>query len=502
MKKIFLFMFLGIFLLSVSLVFGLDEIQTVHTLNLQSGNGVCEYYQNLFAEGETESININGEALEITYLGNDRWSIGDYEGELKNNDFFISDPRPALKGVEFDFSFMTDFDPEGNLGITEQYYYPFDCQGQSPSTGLVVELKISDGWNLVPFGTNVKGCSYSSGDELCKDDVLVEYYYLPTGREYMTEEQIERELEKGNFREYFSEENEPTMRLASKWIYVKPGSGDKKLMMNVIGAYIPYRAQYLENRVFNLYDGWNFLTVQDFMVYDDNWDDNELSLNDIKGNCDISEAFIWWAEGQEWDEVPLDGPFTSDLLGKGFIVKVSGDCFLGDSSSSTSSPPTLPFSGSSLNSIPDFPESIGDYERQGGVPSLDMDCDDIGPNNDIPDSLSSYYGTQVCVETIRLEYLDDENDGVFIHLTRITEGLGFYREYLGLKDRETLDVEGHTVNRLENHELYWWAEGDYDIILTQEYTRIDREDGWSPNYRTANGNNAPTKYFLKEYPLA
>jgi|TARA_Y100000034_G_scaffold106206_1_gene134747 hypothetical protein len=315
------------------------EINPKQSSSLNSGNSVCEYYQNKFSSGESETITINGASLNIKYLGNGEWQLNDYQGEIQNHDFFTYNDNSNLKGVRFSFSMEQGSFSEGAFGLTEQDYYPWDCQGYSQSTGMVSEIKIKEGWNLVPFDISLRDCYYALNGELCKDDVLVSYVYIPTLNKYFTEEELEKEYETNSaLRNYFSEENEFTLQKSSKWIYVKPGAGNKKVIGN-FGAYIPYRNQYLDNGAFRLKQGWNFIFVDAFMVYDDSWQENPLSMDDIKGNCNVEKVYLWDFFDQQWTQI--NGEFDDDMVGYGVVTKVTEDCTLGYSGSTTT-PPTLP----------------------------------------------------------------------------------------------------------------------------------------------------------------
>ncbi len=339
-KKIFIFLLL---IISVSFAFlaaaVVSEINPQQSSSLNSGNGACEYYQNQFSAGEKETVTINGETVNIEYLGDKNWKVNDYEGKLQNHDFFTYNQNSKLKGIRFDFSYMADHQPGGNFGLTEQDYYPWDCQGYSKSTGMISEVKIKEGWNLVPSSISLRDCYYALNGELCKDDVLVSYIYIPPLNGYFTEEELEKEYESNpSLRNYFSEENEFILMKSSKWIYVKPGAGNKKVIGR-FGAYIPYRNRYLDNAAFRLSGGWNFLIVDAFMVYDDNWQENPLSMDDIAGSCDVENVYLWDFFSQQW--ASIDGEFDDDMVGYGIVVKVTSDCTLGYSGGITP-PPQLP----------------------------------------------------------------------------------------------------------------------------------------------------------------
>jgi len=338
MKRTIVFSCLAILALAIFVSAVAVEIKPIQSKSLSSGNNVCEYYHNEFSTGEKDIITVNGATLNVEYLGNKEWKVNDYQGTLVNHDFFVNNKNSKLKGVRFDFSFMDQYQPEGNLGLTEQDYYPWDCQGYSQSTGFVSTINIKEGWNLVPFDISLRDCSYALEGELCKEDILVSYLYIPSLNKYMTEQEIQKNQNDPAIRNYFSEENEFSLQKSSKWIYIKPGIGNKKVIGH-FGAYIPYRNQYLDQGTFKLKSGWNFLFVDAFMVYDDSWNENPLSLSDIKGDCTIQNVYRWDYFSQKW--TPLNEEFDDDMVGDGFVVKVANDCTL-KYNADISNPPTLP----------------------------------------------------------------------------------------------------------------------------------------------------------------
>jgi len=333
-----LLLLVGFTILVSAVVFEINP-QKSNTLN--SGNSVCEYYQNEFSNGEQETITINGASVNVEYLGDKNWKVNDYEGKLKNHDFFTYNQDSKLKGIRFDFSYMGDYQPDGNFGLTEQDYYPWDCQGYSQSTGMISEIKINEGWNMVPWDISLRDCYNALNGELCKDDVLISYYYIPPLNKYFTEEELEKEYESNSIlKEYFSEDNEFTLQKSSKWIYVKPGAGNKKVIGH-FGAHIPYRNQYLDNNAYRLRSGWNFLFIDAFMVYDDTWSENPMSFSDFSGSCNIENVYLWDFFEQDW--MKITGEIDDDIVGYGIIIKVTDDCSFGYSTiGDGTTPPQLP----------------------------------------------------------------------------------------------------------------------------------------------------------------
>lgn len=344
-KKIILSISLILLVLVGVAVFvsALNKINPQPSKSLNSGNGVCEYYHKKFSVGEKDSITINGATLNIEYLGNEKWKLNDYEGNLRNDAFFVHNQNPNLRGVRFDFSFMGQ--SEDNFGLKEVEYYPWDCQGWSESTGMISEIKIKEGWNLVRCDLILKDCYYALSGELCKDDVLVSYIYIPALNKYFREEELEEQYDTDPvIRDFF---DQYCGQQSSKWIYVKPGAGHKKLI-DSFGAYIPGRNLILDKREYpyRLKQGWNLVFVHAFMVYNDSWEEDPLSLEDMKGNCEFQSAYVWDAENQKWrttDNFLNDkNILKNEGVGTGFIVKVVNDCTLGYKVEEIPGPPILP----------------------------------------------------------------------------------------------------------------------------------------------------------------
>ena len=491
MKKILLLMLVGVLVGGfVSAV--VHEIETRETKTLTSNNGICEYYQKEFSLGEEDSISVNGETLNIEYFGNKIWELNDYNGELKNHDFFVNNEKENLKSVRLDFSFMSNQQSEGNFGLTEQDYYPWDCQGYSKSTGMISEVKIGKGWNLIPWTTSLRDCYYALEGELCKDDVLVSYYYVPLLNKYFTETELEKEYESNSeLQDYFDEENEFILMKSSKWIYVKPSGRGKQVIGN-FGAYIPYRNKYLDNNVYRLSEGWNFLFVDAFMIYSDDWKENPLSLDDMKGSCDIEKVYLWDYFDQEW--MKIDGELDDDMVGMGIVVKVSDDCALGWSGS-----------GSSGNGPPGFPDEGNDDpedENNDGEISINYPQEISGyslkSKNLDDDSYCDYLdGAEICAKSGRLQYSDDDSKkSIHVLPILVTKGKEDYLDYV---KKNSQMVSSGVYRRSEMWELFWDSE-NY-LFITQDYTYAELEDGSTKaSTNTADVNNPVVQYFLGEYP--
>jgi len=102
---------------------------------------------------------------------------------------------------------------------------------------------------------------------------------------------------------------------------------------------------------------------------------------------------------------------------------------------------------------------------------------------------------KVCVDTIRLEYKDNnQNRGVFIRSMKITEGRELYESFFNIRS-SPIQISSNSVFKLEDSEIGWWTANDR-LILTTEY----EFEGTSYSYGSASGANPITKWFLEEYP--
>ncbi|NCN99339.1 hypothetical protein COU62_02305 [Candidatus Pacearchaeota archaeon CG10_big_fil_rev_8_21_14_0_10_35_219] len=197
------------------------------------------------------------------------------------------------------------------------------------------KLTISEGWNLVPSRTSLEECYYSDERELCKDDVLAEYYYIHELSDYITQEELKNNPEK--YMKYIDDDENPAARFYSKWIYIDSGASDKWLTYK---SSVTKREQYLEESQINLFEGWNFLTFQPFMVWDDDLEDDRLSFNEMKGTCEIENLYFWQPVEKEWIAWDLNEKIDNDLIGAGFVIKVSESCHLGYEKEQPGPPPT------------------------------------------------------------------------------------------------------------------------------------------------------------------
>ena len=226
----------------------------------------------------------------------------------------------------------------------------FECQdvnGQKQvGDNLVLKLKktphypeynipIKKGWNLI----NIELGRWQECDTCMKPaEFKWGYWYSPFTNEYLLilangrdwdsindkEWAGVSESEKTKIRNFMSliqgnsqmaGEAELSVRTSPMWIY-SDKDGNFKIELDDSN----------EEFTKDLDSGWNFLTIMPSMI------DN--SLNDLKGNCEITGAYLWDNSQQQWGTIGNlleDNQILSKEagVGQGVIIKVANDCKMG-----------------------------------------------------------------------------------------------------------------------------------------------------------------------------
>lgn len=248
-----------------------------------------------------------------------------------------------------------------NLGV-HSYECPFGCSDgaclteEEKSDIRKWETTVSRGWNIVSPLFNLKDCNSVDKNILCKDDVLVKYWYIPELNKYTQLREDGYNFIKDGFNENEIMIIERSMRsnqvAPAIWIYVDKSADGKRLEFDF--SYSTNRD--LLSEIFEMEDGasllregWNFLSVIPEMVYNNLNQQDPLSLEDIKGNCNIVNAYGWNFKEQQWATILniIDSKelFTKEKdlrIGKGILVKVSKDCKFGISKEDMINPPIIP----------------------------------------------------------------------------------------------------------------------------------------------------------------
>ena len=161
---------------------------------------------------------------------------------------------------------------------------------------------------------------FESEETLTNSDIRAMYLYDSFNNEYLRYYPNREEERIGEYFERMEEVNFISSYFHSSiWVYSDIAQDIELQFLSNEGV----SSLDINEVIFNT--GWNFLSVTPQLL--------GKSLNDIKGNCDIEKAAFWGAEYQNWDVasgVDYDNEFSSESLWKGFVVKVSEDCNMGE----------------------------------------------------------------------------------------------------------------------------------------------------------------------------
>jgi len=182
-----------------------------------------------------------------------------------------------------------------------------------------VDIQFKEGWNLIGM--------YTLDDYLSElvENKSIEYVFLfdNLNKDYI---QLAPERESGKLGSILGPGTKPGYYLnAGAWVYVEEGynftpqSIDDPVSIDVL----------------QMGKGWNIFSITLDMI--------GKSLNDIKGECDITPAYLWDSENQEWvsmiDLMDDRNIFSNFGIGYGLILKVNEDCTL---STASTRPPAMP----------------------------------------------------------------------------------------------------------------------------------------------------------------
>jgi hypothetical protein len=281
-----------------------------------------------------------------------------------------------------------------NLVIDEVGSYPIDCLGYSfgshlsqnyvnTFSGYQIERA---GWHLVSSSFELPEWGDYDENILCKDDVVVDWYFNPFGKDYLGEESYLENIKSEEYAGYslnkhvsllnnFFGGQEGIWKFSNfssvhnilrgnnnifdylslvnyyfdnghfgndaKWLYVKDSA---------VGKYFIFKTQFPYNQVrpymniygLPLFSGWNFLSVSPSMIFDGDGNVEENTINDFIGDCSIRGIFMWDNPSNSWVNM-ANYTFVPEDIGKGFIINVNGDCRLGNFDNiEVPSPPELP----------------------------------------------------------------------------------------------------------------------------------------------------------------
>ena len=417
-----------IFLFNIGFAFSFGEVKLVDTTNKinTKPNGVCEYFkiERLKNVGDSISIYVDEDENVLTLKGFDKVSVHESRGYRENGEWKteltlkeaeypiydfngieikgeVKEGRNGEKNYEYsqrikdtlrekynlyDLSFSEDIydDRDSNSFLNGISYYEYfnikeDCAGyfkesNGRGVGGIIELKIEEGWNLLPAGTfddvdnnnhkkflnriflyDVLNNEFLSGkDSLEINEREIEEKYEDIFK--LEEEKFEREYDKiGRSRDMTFSNTKTLFDMGLDFIYKNNNKDLKLLFMKEIPfytdfplgpsfffystenekRYIRLSSHDLERDSEELYfigliKGWNFGYASPMLVYEVNNDYEEgiklnpLSINDISGDCSVKSSYFF--ENQNWKKISLDYKFKPEDIGKGMIVKTNNDC--------------------------------------------------------------------------------------------------------------------------------------------------------------------------------
>ena len=192
-----------------------------------------------------------------------------------------------------------------------------------------VELTLSKGWNLILVGP-LLGSDYNvikENSDIKKEDIKVIYYYFRNGDRYL-QMYPNREETDGYLRNAREKPEEAIYFMQSPvWIY-----SNKAGVLRYTKTDLPA----LNNIVLN--KGWNFITITPEM--------EGISLNELKGSCNIKKAYLWDTLNQQWGTILnlLDDKnilAKEGEIGNGLVIEVLEDCQFGGNENLIN-PPAIP----------------------------------------------------------------------------------------------------------------------------------------------------------------
>lgn len=181
------------------------------------------------------------------------------------------------------------------------------------------EFTLQKGWNLV------SGKILFNIEENLLDR-YTSYYYSPNENKY--------QLYKGEF----STEHQDYMNnyinkdeMFSFWVF----NDDNEERVYEVSEY-NFNSKELD--FVKLKKGWNFISVLNY----EGLNILDLSPKDIQGSCNIDRGYLFDTVNNKWNILNSEsGNFKIQMLGKGWVVKVSEDCNLG-LESNFGVPPQIP----------------------------------------------------------------------------------------------------------------------------------------------------------------
>jgi hypothetical protein len=178
--------------------------------------------------------------------------------------------------------------------------------------GYDIEIYVEEGWNLV-HAILPQYDIISFDGEIQISDIKTVFYYSPIKNKYI-------EFYPSFSQSELSErENNDGLLMNSFWIYTTKAGYLKYITPS------GYPEQPEDGFYQEVFRGWNFVSIIPEMI--------GKTLEDIKGNCDIENAYQWVLKEKRWGKIPKENVFLEHKSpsGIGMIIKVTNDCTLGTS---------------------------------------------------------------------------------------------------------------------------------------------------------------------------
>jgi len=180
------------------------------------------------------------------------------------------------------------------------------------------EVYLSEGWNLISGTIPEDGILPDSDVKL--SNIKAVWYYSPLQKKYL---QVHPNT---NFNWDAIQQDDDDFVLTNAMFVYSDKAG--------LFKYSTLEDYPSDGR--QLYSGWNLVSMTPDMIEDS--ENPDLTFEEIKGNCEVEKAYYFF----DGDWVLFDMPeMDSTLLGKGMAIKVSQNCKLEKTGSSTT-PPSLP----------------------------------------------------------------------------------------------------------------------------------------------------------------
>ena len=177
--------------------------------------------------------------------------------------------------------------------------YGFTSHNFADNEAIEREVTLEKGWNLVHgFGNP----AWIVGSDVKSKDIKAIYFLNPVNKQYV--------------RMYPSPIRKEVDNLTSVTEMVS-------LVYSKKSGIVKFKTQKSDILRFTWPAGLNMIGITDSFV--------GKSLNQLKGNCVISDYYIWQKENKSWGkgDFSFDTSFGSDSVGKGILLKLEKSCKLG-----------------------------------------------------------------------------------------------------------------------------------------------------------------------------